>query len=252
MSSTFRPIPRRILALFLTDYEAIKTFEELQQNAGQLLPKELEEVLFTASSADAKTDQVLGTLERIAHSLEMLATSPVPQVTRSLEDAADVRFESIGSETFALPLVDGETLPYGAMYSNTPHVIAVAAVNTPYENASNNNAGLTYLMTFGGAHYLQAERGGIYEINWSMSVSSTNPNESLEGGVMLDGTAQVEGLAHGDTQGANFYIEISGSAILRIAALQQISLYVENHSSATNISVEHLSLTAKLIDRRVV
>lgn len=252
MSDTFRPIPRRILALFLTDYESIKTFEELQQNAGQTLPRELEEVLFMAGNADAKADQALDVLERIAHSLEMLASGPLPQVPRSPEDAGAARLEHAGDEFFYPPRVDPEVLSYGSMYSNTPHAIAVAAVDTAYENASDNSAGLTYLMTFGGAHYLQAERGGIYEINWSMSMSTTAASDRLEGGIMLDGTAHTEGLAHGDVANANSDIEISGSAIIRIAALQQISLYVMNHSAARNITVDHLSLTAKLLDRRVV
>lgn len=252
MSDTFRPIPRRILALFLADYESIKTFEELQQNAGQTLPKELEEVLFAAGNADAKSDQALAALERIAHSLEMLASGPLPQAPRSLDDAGAARLEHVSDEFVVQPLVDADTLPYGSMYSNTPHTIAVAAANVAYENASDNSTGLTYLMTFGGAHYLQAERGGVYEINWSMSMTTSAASDKLEGGIMVDGVAQTEGLAHGDVANANSDIEISGSAIIRVSALQQLSLYVMNHSAARDIAVDHLSFTAKLLDRRVV
>lgn len=252
MFSNLKPIPRHLLARFLSDPETIKAFEKLSENAGVLIPDEVVAIGFAANSAVARAEAAEGLLSVLESAFALLAMAPVPLPPGGQGEFAPAVAHEDQLVPFELPHIDADTLPYGAMYSNTPTVVAVAAANVAYEITAGVSTGLVHLMTFGGAHYLQADRGGIYEINWSVSVHVANPNEQLEGGIMINGVAQTEGLAHGDTQGATFDIEISGSAILRVSALQQLSLYVENHTAANNITVDHLSFTAKLIDRRVV
>lgn len=252
MYNNLKPIPRHLLAAFLSNPETIKAFEKIIENAGILIPEQVDATLMVADSATAHIAAVEGMLDVLSSALGLLAMTPVVQPVIEQNQLMPVAVEHMANEFFALPLVDPEQVPYGAMYSNAHTIVAVAAINTAYEITADITTGLTYLFTFGGARYLQADRGGIYEVNWSVSLSSTNPNERLEAGIMIDGAAQASGLAHGDTQGASFYIEVSGSAILRLSALQQLSLYVMNHSSATNIEVDHISFTVKLIDRRVV
>ncbi|MFA6064023.1 MAG: hypothetical protein WC736_15650 [Gallionella sp.] len=250
MSETFRPIPRRILAMFLTDHESIKIFEDLQKNAGQTLPAELLEIQFAAGSADAKAEQALGALDRIAHALEMLALAPHPaQSQPDLLLPSDVL--SVPDADLQPPSVASEQRPYGGMYLNAVQAVAVAAAGTAYELAAGCSAGLAHLVTFGGAHYLQVDRGGVFWIEWSLSVAA-GAGDDIEAGIMVDGAAQTPGRADGNMGAAGSRHELSGQAFIKLSPLQQVSLFVINQTAAVNIDVYHMSCTISLIDRRIV
>lgn len=82
----FKPLTRDQLAKFLPNHEAIKAFEQLFRTAGDLTPSEIEtlfrlveEASIDAGIADAKSVQALDALERIAASLELIASGPVTQ-----------------------------------------------------------------------------------------------------------------------------------------------------------------------------
>jgi hypothetical protein len=74
-----RPLTREELARFLPNQRAIRAFEELFR----LIPEELdasatvsEEIAIEAATAGAASNEALALLERIAHSLELLAAAP--------------------------------------------------------------------------------------------------------------------------------------------------------------------------------
>lgn len=77
---------RDVLAKFLTDHESIKKFERLFEVAGDLTPTDVsilyrltQEASTDAGIADAKANEALSSLSRIAESLEFLALAPTIQ-----------------------------------------------------------------------------------------------------------------------------------------------------------------------------
>lgn len=86
-----KPLTRDQLAKFLPDAEAIKRFERLFQVAGDLTPTDVatlyrltQEASIDAGIADAKANEALDALNRIANSLELIALSSPVDV--ALED----------------------------------------------------------------------------------------------------------------------------------------------------------------------
>lgn len=77
---------RDVLAKFLSDHESIKKFERLFEVAGDLTPTDVailyrltQEASTDAGIADAKANEALDSLNRIAQSLEFLALAPTIQ-----------------------------------------------------------------------------------------------------------------------------------------------------------------------------
>ncbi len=80
---TFKPLTRDQLAKFLPDQEAIRRFEQLFVQAGELTPGEvaaltilISEVSVDAGIAQETANRVSDSLARIAYSLEILASVP--------------------------------------------------------------------------------------------------------------------------------------------------------------------------------
>jgi len=69
-------LTRDQLAKFLTDHESIKQFEQLFAVADSIAPDVVNEVSIAADSANAKANQALALLDRIANALELFALAP--------------------------------------------------------------------------------------------------------------------------------------------------------------------------------
>lgn len=186
-----------------------------------------------ANSATSKADLALGQLSRVANALEGLLLAP--------------RTEAANTEELTPPdVLYDRDVPYGEFYAvNTTITVTVGAANTAYEVNSGMTEGLTNLSTFGGNHYIEVGRGGVYEVNWSMAAEASNPTDEIEGGFMVDGTAQSNGTSHtGSAAAAN---DIGATGLIKLSAGQQVSLFVRNHSGANDIDVEHATFTIKRI-----
>lgn len=93
---------------------------------------------------------------------------------------------------------------------------------------------------------MQVSKAGRYLINWSISAQTASvANKEVEGGVMVNGTIQTKGRAHAEVSpgGSNRPETIAGTLILDLAANDQISLGVENHTDTTDIVIHHANLT---------
>jgi hypothetical protein len=142
---------------------------------------------------------------------------------------------------------DGSGLPYGHMYSNTTITVAVAVATTAYEVntiGTDFTTGELNLVTFSD-HYLAVTKAGRYLINWSMSTAQNAPGAAivLEGGVMVGGTAQNQGVASRALPNATDVGNFGSCCILDLAASDQVSLYIKNQTNTTNIDVENANLT---------
>jgi len=78
-------LTRDQLAAFLKDHQSIKQFELLFSTVDAIAPDFVNEVSIAAGNAEARAEQALDALQRIADALELLALAPTASV--SLEEA---------------------------------------------------------------------------------------------------------------------------------------------------------------------
>lgn len=244
-------LTRDQLAAFLKDHQSIKQFELLFSTVDAIAPNFVNEVSIAAENAGSRAQEALDALQRIADALELLASAPT--VPTTLDDVlATPRTELTAQDDLAPPCVPLiAEAAYGSFYAtNIALTVVVAAANTAYEITSSMTSGPDLrLVTFGGAHYLQLERDGTYLINWSLSIDTAVAADAIEGGIMVDGVASNVGTGHTSVPAAGLASTIAGSAILSLASLNQLSLYVRNHTAARDIEVQHASFTATLLRR---
>lgn len=135
------------------------------------------------------------------------------------------------------------TTAYGEMYAtNITQTVTVAASGTFYEVTGGFTGGTVLRTTFGGNHYLQVTDAGKYRIDWSMTIDSASANDELEGGFMVNGTAQSNATAHSSVSAASEGEALAASGIVTLAANDQVSLCVRNMTGARDIVVEHGTL----------
>lgn len=154
----------------------------------------------------------------------------------------NVFIESDGDVNF----INGAGLQFGHMYTNSTIAVTIASANTPVEVGDTWTTGqINGNVTFGASHYLIAGKEGRYLVNWSMSIAQNSPSAAIqcEQGLMINGTASVLGVAHRTIANSSDIGASAGTAILDLAANDQVSLYVENQTNTTNIDVEHANLT---------
>lgn len=79
-----KPLTRDQLAKFLPDNESIRRFERLFVMAGEQTPSQLQDIAIAAAVADVKATEAADSLQRIARSLEVLASRPEFHVPRAM------------------------------------------------------------------------------------------------------------------------------------------------------------------------
>lgn len=143
---------------------------------------------------------------------------------------------------------EGSGLPYGCMHGhNMAETVAVASADTWYELATGLSSAETNLETFANAHELTVTKAGRYLITWSLSVRTGTAQDEIEGTVAINNTANTNLTAHGTLVKANASINLAGSQILDLAAADDISMAVLNHSAARDIVVEHVTCTVVMV-----
>lgn len=142
---------------------------------------------------------------------------------------------------------NGGGVPFGHMYVNdiAGFTITVGAANTWYEidNGSSPTftSGLLKNVTFTD-HYLTAVTAGYYQVDYSVSIDTTSAGDEIAATVAVNGTASVTAHSHGTVAAGNSATEVSGVTILNLAANDQVSIVVENHSAARDVIVHHAQL----------
>jgi hypothetical protein len=144
---------------------------------------------------------------------------------------------------------DGSGIAFGSMYTNATIAVTIAASSTPTEIGDTWTAGEVNLTSFGASHYITVTKAGRYKVDWSLSIAQNTPSASIqcEQGIMVNGSAQSPGVAHRTIANSSDVGASAGTAILDLAASDQISLYVENQTNTTNIDVEHGNVTVTMV-----
>lgn len=144
---------------------------------------------------------------------------------------------------------DGTGLPFGQMYTNTSIVVPVASANTWYEvnvNAPDFTAGELNEVTFTD-HYLTVGKAGRYLINLNASLSTGVALQEFAATVMVNGTATETAHSHGTNVAAGQPSSVGGSTILDLAANDQISVAIQNHSTGADVTVEHAQVSLTML-----
>lgn len=93
MPGNNKPLTRDQLASFLPNHEAVKAFEKLFQDVNSLPSEEIiiliQETALVAQSSDARAQQALDTLQRLADLIELLVCAPIVQIGTLGEQQAD-------------------------------------------------------------------------------------------------------------------------------------------------------------------
>ncbi len=143
----------------------------------------------------------------------------------------------------------GTGLPYGAFYGNNIGWTSTAfggggafiIVNTLTASANLN------LTTFQNTQELLITKTGKYLVTWSLSVEANGADKHAEAGLGINGTANIEGRQHIHLSSSNKEDSMSGTAILSLTATNTLSLMITNIDDNTQLTVEHVNLSAVMV-----
>lgn len=152
-----------------------------------------------------------------------------------------------GDTTF---LGDGSGLPYGSCYGNEiGWTQANAAQDTWYEVSDADMAdGELNLVTHDGSGKLTVSVAGRYLINYTCSAEVSLPGKHVQSGISVSGTESAAGISHYNAATANEQFNVSGTAILDLAANATIEISLRTTDTGTpDISVDHLNITVVMV-----
>lgn len=148
----------QIAAFVGNDPEAIRQIEKLFSTA---VSQEtgIDEVAVIAGTADSKAGQALSELQRIADTLEAIASAPVPVLPNEPDDLT--------------PVVQQHSVrkAYGWFYDTTDQTAAVA--NTAYAMTFNNSGETQDVRIGTPTSRIYVDRQGIYNIQFSAQLLNT-------------------------------------------------------------------------------
>lgn len=143
----------------------------------------------------------------------------------------------------------GAGFPYGEMYAtNTSNTIVVSAQNVAHNIilASGLVTGRTN-QTAVSATTIEVTRAGVYLCNWSMTADTTASADEIEGGIMINGSAQAKGGSHTTVAATSEGVSMASDGIILLNANDKVGLFIRNHTAARDVIVEHLSMTLVMI-----
>lgn len=143
---------------------------------------------------------------------------------------------------------DGSGVPYGCMHGyNMAEVVAVGVVDTWYELTAGLVSVEANLMTFQNNHELEVTKAGRYVVNWSASIQTTGANDEIEGAIAINNTADTTTAAHVTMVKSNAAMALGGGSVIDLAAGDDISIAVLNHTTNRDIKVEHVTVTVTMV-----
>jgi len=170
-------------------------------------------------------------------------TFQVVGATRLGDQATNyVSVESDGDVVF----VGGGGLAFANFWHNSTETITITDASTPTEvRIPYSTIGVHNITAVGGPNVdMQVTYAGFYIVTWSISFTTQNANQEIEGGIMVNGAAVGSGQGHRRIGTATDTGSMSGSGLVDLSANDQISLFVENQSGTSNVIVEHVNFNA--------
>lgn len=138
---------------------------------------------------------------------------------------------------------------YGEMYANNAGTtITVSVIDTWYPITTGFSGGTNKNITFQNNHELKCNQSGVYSLQYSVSMEASGTNKDTEYAVTINNVVQNNTTAHFHFQTSNSEVCIASGGIITLAANDVVRLVVRNRTSATNLLMEHASLTLVRID----
>ena len=134
---------------------------------------------------------------------------------------------------------------YGNMYIYNLGVgptVSIPKVDTYYQIKTGITGGLTSQFIFQNGNELKCLIAGAYRVIWAMSISTTVNGEEIEGTIMLNGKEQTSLAAHMQVQVSGRPSTITGNGILKLSANDLISTAILNHTSAHDVTIDHMTV----------
>jgi hypothetical protein len=146
----------------------------------------------------------------------------------------------------------GAGLQYGSMYCEDTTINTTATLAGAYYGlASGMTGGLENGCTFQNSCEIKILTAGVYQVNWSMSISVNASDQTIEGIVMAGAagtTAQVQTGNAARAKENGVVYSVSGTGLITCAVNDLIRLGVENETSAGKvITTNHANLVVKQI-----
>lgn len=146
--------------------------------------------------------------------------------------------------------LDNKWPSYGAMTAfNIGLTVVITAPNTWTAVPSSLSSGLLRNFTFQSASELVCGDSGVYKIDWNMAVEAVGANDNVEGGVTINGTIQTGFVSHLRFASPNFAGSFGAAGIVRLTAGDIIRLAVNNNTDADDVIVQHVALTAIMLQK---
>ncbi len=152
-----------------------------------------------------------------------------------------------GADTYWIG--SGAGLPYGSCWGNEINQTVSSAVQNTWYAVSDTDMsdGKLNLFTHDGSGKLTATKAGTYLVNWNVTLEVNSANKHIEGGIMVNGTAQNDGQSHYESS-ANMESDISGTAIISLTASQYVEVCVRTTDTGTpNILIDDANLTIVMV-----
>lgn len=146
-----------------------------------------------------------------------------------------MRIASSGLQTFS----NGGGPPFGQQYSNTSTTVAVASSGTWYEITTNMSAGLMKNVTHGGSHYMVATTAGYYRIHQCAALGTSAAGDEVALATAVNGTADASSHGHATIITATTTSTVCSFTIANLAQGAEVSMVLQNHSAARDISISH-------------
>lgn len=140
---------------------------------------------------------------------------------------------------------NGGGVPIGSMYTDTSFTVAVASSGVWYEAdtvATNFTSAILKNVTQSD-HYMVAVTAGYYEVNACASLGTGAAGDKVAMTTAVNGTATSYGHGHTTIANASSTSQVCIVTMLNLAANDQVSMVVQNHSAARNIDIDHAQMT---------
>lgn len=139
---------------------------------------------------------------------------------------------------------------YGSMYAdNVTQLADITVIGTHVELTGGFTAGSLDGVEFGDSHYLKPHYGGKFFICWSLSIDTSAGSDEVEAGLFLNGVEHVMGSAHSTIAANSLATTLGGNIIMPLAANDEISLGVANHTATRDVTMQHGSCSMIRVGR---
>ncbi|MBK8113298.1 MAG: hypothetical protein IPK44_01615 [Candidatus Accumulibacter sp.] len=136
-----------------------------------------------------------------------------------------------------------DSLIYGSMWAeDIAQTVAVATAHVYYAVGGGLQTGTCNGLTFQNARELRAQVAGRYAATWSMSLSNSASDQTIEGLVMVNAAGQEHTSNATRAKENGVVYSVGGGGVVTLVPGDVVKLAVENENGASTITINHANL----------